>query len=83
MSYEVTVDPAHQMLTVNTKDLRRETAQPDGTNETWRYSRPAPDRLTLDGVHFGKPLHATLHLAPPSLLMTRGFRWINEAPFNR
>jgi uncharacterized membrane protein YphA (DoxX/SURF4 family) len=84
MSYEVTVDAAHHTLTVNTKDLRRDDApQPDSTNETWTYSRPAPDRLTLDGVHLGKPLHATLHLAPGALLMTRGFRWINEMPFNR
>lgn len=51
--------------------------------ETWRYSRPAPDRLVIDGVHGGKSLHVALHLVPEPLLLTRGFHWINEVPFNR
>lgn len=51
--------------------------------ETWRYTRPAPDRLVIDAVHLGKTLHVELHREPEALLRTRGFRWINEAPFNR
>jgi uncharacterized membrane protein YphA (DoxX/SURF4 family) len=51
--------------------------------ETWHYSRPAPDRLVIDGPHGGKSLHVVLHLVPDPLLMTRGFHWINEVPFNR
>ena len=33
----------------------------------------------------GRKLAATLHKVPtpPFLLTTRGFHWINEAPFNR
>jgi hypothetical protein len=50
--------------------------------DTWRYSRPTPDRLVIDGVHLGRSLHVALHRAP-SLLMTRGFHWINEVPFHR
>jgi hypothetical protein len=50
--------------------------------ETWRYSRPAPDRLVIDGVHLGKSLHVALHAAPPPRLLTRGFHWISDAPFN-
>jgi len=53
------------------------------TTETWAYARPAPDRLVIDGVHAGKHLHVTLHLETPPLLVTRGFRWINEVPFVR
>jgi hypothetical protein len=51
--------------------------------ETWHYSRPAPDRLVIDGAHLGKTLHVTLHPAPEPPLVTRGFHWINERPFSR
>jgi hypothetical protein len=37
----------------------------------------------IDGVHLGKSLHVALHAAPPTRLLTRGFHWIDEAPFNR
>jgi hypothetical protein len=53
------------------------------TREVWHYTRPAPDRLVIDATHRGKQLHVTLRLAPDPPLMTRGFRWINEAPYNR
>lgn len=49
----------------------------------WQYTRPAPDRLVVDGAHLGKTLHGTLHAAPEPLLVTRGFHWINESPFSR
>ncbi|HEX8107988.1 MAG TPA: hypothetical protein VF516_09690, partial [Kofleriaceae bacterium] len=51
--------------------------------ETWQYARPAPDHLVIDGVHLGASLHVALHAAPEPLLTTRGFHWINEAPFSR
>ena len=51
--------------------------------ETWKYTRPSPDHLVIDGVHGGRYLHVTMHLAPASPLLTRGFHWINEVPFNR
>jgi hypothetical protein len=51
--------------------------------ETWHYTRPTPDQLVIDAPHRGKQLHVTLHREPDPLLLTRGFRWINEAPFNR
>jgi hypothetical protein len=51
--------------------------------ETWKYNRPTPEKLEIDGVHRGKRFHVASHLAPDPLLITRGFRWINEAPFNR
>jgi uncharacterized membrane protein YphA (DoxX/SURF4 family) len=67
------------------RTIRVEVDDPAGgkTTETWRYARPAPDRLVIDGVHAGKSLHVTLHLEAPPLLVTRGFRWISEAPFVR
>ena len=50
---------------------------------TWRYAHPAPDQLVIDGVDRGHQVHATLHLQPDGLLMTRGFHWVNEQPFNK
>ena len=51
--------------------------------EVWKYTRPAPDQLVIDGVHLGKDLHVMLHLAPDPLLVTRGFHWITDVPFVR
>jgi len=44
--------------------------------------RTARARARRDGAHLGKPFHAALHREPAPLLMTRGFHWINEAPWN-
>ncbi|HWE28124.1 MAG TPA: hypothetical protein VHB97_08990 [Polyangia bacterium] len=43
------------------------------------------DHGVLDGTLDGKPLHVELKFidTSKSLLMTRGFHWINEQPFNR
>jgi uncharacterized membrane protein YphA (DoxX/SURF4 family) len=48
-------------------------------------SRPAPDRLLLDGVLDGHKTHIELRLETGHtfLVKTRGFHWISEAPFNR
>jgi hypothetical protein len=52
---------------------------------TVAYRQPAPDRLALEGTFDGRKVRVVLHRAEPpkSLLMTRGFHWINERPFNR
>jgi hypothetical protein len=48
------------------------------------YQRPAPDRLTLEGTVAGRKIRASLHRAEESnfLLLTRGFHWVSEYPFN-
>ena len=48
-------------------------------------SRPATDRLLLDGVIDGHKTHIELRLETGHtfLVKTRGFHWISEAPFNR
>ncbi len=74
--FPLEVDPAAHTITVTIDgDTERK--------ETWQYTRPAPDRLVLDCVHRGKRLRVALHLEPERLLMTRGFHWVNEVPFNR
>ena len=49
------------------------------------YQQPGPRRLTLDGTFDGKQVRASLHRidAPQSLLVSRGFHWVSEYPFNR
>ena len=37
--------------------------------------------MILDGAHGTQHWHVTLHRAPPSPLMTRGFHWVNADPF--
>lgn len=54
--------------------------------EVWTYAKSddgEPTRLILDGTFRGKQLHAVLRREPDPLLVTRGFHWINEVPFNR
>jgi uncharacterized membrane protein YphA (DoxX/SURF4 family) len=82
------VDADNRELTVTLRDRLLDKDRPknqDGKpdQEIWKYRRPTPDHLEIDGVHRGKRFHAAAHLAPAPPLLTRGFRWINEAPFNR
>lgn len=61
----------------------------DRADPKWKavftYARPAPDRLILDGSLDGHPAHLQLRLVDPHtfLLVSRGFHWIQEYPFNR
>jgi hypothetical protein len=50
----------------------------------WSWARLNQSALTLDGELSGKPVHLELETLPQKwLLMTRGFHWIQEQPFNR
>jgi hypothetical protein len=57
---------------------------PTGT-ATFVFQRPAPDRLTLDGVMDGQNVSMQLRLVNRDtfLLVSRTFNWIQERPFNR
>jgi uncharacterized membrane protein YphA (DoxX/SURF4 family) len=70
-------------IDANTHTIKVTVDETTKTSETWTYARPAPDRVVLDGVHRGQKLHVTLRAMPAPLLVTRGFHWINEVPFNR
>jgi hypothetical protein len=50
-----------------------------------RLQHPQPDVAILTGKFDGHQVQAKMHrIEPPKfLLMTRGFHWINEYPFNR
>jgi len=75
-TYPYEVDAASHTVTVTIDADKKQ-------DEIWKYTRPAPDRLVIDGVHLGQALHIALHAAPAPLLVTRGFHWINESPFSR
>jgi hypothetical protein len=49
------------------------------------YSQPSPDELLLEGDYAGEAIAARMRRVPPPsfLLVTRGFHWINEYPYNR
>jgi hypothetical protein len=54
-------------------------------NASFTFERAAQDRLTLDGSMDSHKIHMELRLYDRSkfLLISRGFHWISETPFNR
>jgi hypothetical protein len=75
------------MLQMDTDNHRLELSKRDDPawKSTLSYERAEPELLRLRGTFDGRPLRAELRLAPPAqfLLVSRGFHWINEYPFNR
>jgi hypothetical protein len=61
----------------------------DGKDKKWKasftFTRPAPDRLTLDGAINGQKTAMQLRLLDHSKfqLNSRGFHWIQDYPYNR
>jgi hypothetical protein len=52
---------------------------------TLKYQQSEPRQMTIEGTLDGKAIRAKLHQveSPDFLLLSRGFHWINEYPFNR
>jgi hypothetical protein len=48
-------------------------------HDTFHDATAADDRVVLDGAR----VHAEILRQPTPLLMSRGFHWIQEEPFNR
>jgi hypothetical protein len=60
--------------------------EPDQVAATWRYAQPDADHLTVDATVDGHSRHFALHRDKTEhtwRLVTRGFHWVNEAPYNR
>ena len=76
--YVLDLDPAARTMAMSKRD---------GT--TWKaafsYTQPEPDVLALEGTLDGRKIKARARRvgAQDFLLTGRGFRWINEYPFNR
>jgi len=72
---------------IDTKDNTLKLTKND--DKDWKasfaYTRPAPDRLVLDGEIDGHKEKMELQLVDRAklLLVSRGFHWIQEYPFNR
>ena len=81
VTYRAAVDEGRRTITVNMFN------RPNDRDWAGRFSfeRPAADRLTLDGTMDGRQLHLQLRLFDEKnfLLLSRGFHWIQEYPFNR
>jgi uncharacterized membrane protein YphA (DoxX/SURF4 family) len=73
--------------TINPQDKTLALTKDDDGNwkATLKYDRPAADQLILDGAMDGHQFHMQLKLYDRSkfLLVSRGFHWIQEYPFNR
>jgi hypothetical protein len=77
-SYSMKMDAGKKTMTLSQSDKPKWKA-------AFTYQRPDPEHLLLAGMFDGHPVRATLHRTDPAkrLLTSRGFRWINEYPFNR
>jgi len=54
----------------------------ENTSEVWHYELRG-DTLTVDATHGAHKLHVVMSREPDPLLVTRGFHWVQEFPFNR
>jgi hypothetical protein len=76
--FRMTLDPAARRLTLSKWD------DPDWSSAL-EYSVSEPGGLVITGSFDGRATRATCKRAPDSefLLVSRGFHWISEYPFNR
>jgi hypothetical protein len=76
--YGASIDPKGNTLTLSKPDDKNWKA-------TFAYQRPTPEQLILDGNLEGHKVHLQLDLVDSSkfLLVSRGFHWVQEYPFNR
>ncbi|MEA2561738.1 MAG: hypothetical protein QOH06_3242 [Acidobacteriota bacterium] len=76
--FNVDIDPKKRTLTFGKRD-------DPNWKSTLAYNRPQPRLLMMQGTFDGHKVRARLRQGeiPKFLLMTRGFHWINERPFNR
>jgi hypothetical protein len=61
----------------------------DDSDKNWKanftFDRSVPDKLILDGTMDGHVVHMQLKLVDQKnfVLVSRGFPWIQEYPYNR
>jgi len=75
--FQVTVDTKNSAIAV--------TKGNDKNFGSLRYERVGSDAMKIDGTMEGKALHLQLKLVDRSkmMLVSRGFHWVQEYPFNR
>ncbi len=72
-------------INVNDKILALTKSGDKNWKAVFHFARPAENQLTLDGDMDGHAIHMDLQLLDrnKSLLVSRGFHWIQESPYNR
>ena len=79
--------PAQVDASAKTMTITSAQAQPTArrTIGCFTLDQPAQDRLVFDGELNGQKIRMETHLFPREkfLLVSRGFNWIREFPFNR
>lgn len=67
------------------KTLQMNSPTDKNWNAAFSFAEPSPAELVLDGTMDGKKVHAQLELLDRSklLIVSRGFHFISEHPFNR
>jgi len=67
------------------KTVKLEKGADRNWKATFAYDRPDADTMSIDGTMDGHRVQAKLHRADHTkfMLLSRGFHWIQEAPFNR
>jgi hypothetical protein len=75
----------HLHLDAGQKTLALTGLDDPSWESTWTYQETGPGLLQLEGEYEGKKIRARLRRAeqPTFRLLSRGFHWINEYPFNR
>lgn len=81
-------DSSHTYLSrinMGTSTLALSTFRDNNVNATFSFTRPSASELIVDGVMDGHKIHADLQLLDKSkfLLVSRGFHWVQDYPFNR
>jgi uncharacterized membrane protein YphA (DoxX/SURF4 family) len=76
--FNVDIDPKKRTLAFTKRD-------DPSWKSTLAYNRPQPKLLLMQGTFDGHKVRVRARQGeiPKFLLMTRGFHWINERPFNR
>lgn len=77
--------PAQYDMATKTITLTQGAGAQAKTLGAFSFDQPAPDRLVLDGELNGKKIRMETRLFPRQRfpLVSRGFNWIQELPFNR
>ena len=84
----LSMDGSRERYGLDLSTEKKTMAVTNGDDPEWRsdlaYRQPGPKLLTVEGTLNGHKIQARLSRDETKfLLTTRGFRWINEFPFNR
>jgi hypothetical protein len=76
--YRIELDSRKKLLKLTQRDDPR-------WKTSLSYAQPGPGQLAIEGTFDGHKIRARLHRVDDSdfLLLSRGFHWINEYPYNR